>query len=594
MLDYAAPLRDMRFVIGEIIGYEQISALDACEEVSAELVNAVLEEAGRFAAGVLAPLNRIGDTEGCRLDDKHVVHTPAGWRDAYAAFCDAGWNALAMNPDFGGQDLPKLVATAVGEMWDSANMAFGLCPLLTCGAIEAIEQHGDEALQTRYLAKLVSGEWTGTMNLTEPQAGSDLSAVGTRAVPEGDHYRITGQKIYITYGEHDLAENIIHLVLARTPDAPAGTRGISLFVVPKFLLDENGACAERNDVRCVSIEHKLGIHGSPTAVMSYGDDGGAIGYLVGDENRGLMYMFTMMNAARHAVGREGFAIGEAAYQLAVAYARERIQGQPPGASERAPIVEHADVKRMLMMMKSQVEAMRAVAYVCALAYDVGERHPDPEQRARAARRGDFLTPIVKGWSTETAQEIASLGVQVHGGMGFVEETGAAQYLRDVRITTIYEGTTGIQAGDLVGRKTLRDGGSAARELHDDMAATLARLEPVTGDAAAVRDAFASACAGWRAALDWLCESADDPRLGAAASYNFLMLSGVVCGGWMMAEAAGVAAAALEGAPDDAAFYRAKIAAARFYAAQILPRASGLRQAVVEGSSVIAEFDTAFV
>ena len=593
MLEYAAPLRDMRFVIGEMIGYDQVGVLDACEEINAELVDAVLEEAARFAAGVLAPLNRIGDTTGCRLDGD-VVHTPPGWRDAYRAFCGAGWNALAMNPEFDGQGLPKLVATAVGEMWDAANMAFGLCPLLTCGAIEAIEHHGDETLRARYLTKLVSGEWTGTMNLTEPQAGSDLSAVRTRAVPEGDHYRISGQKIYITYGEHDLAENIIHLVLARTPDAPEGTRGISLFVVPKFLVDDAGKCGQRNDVRCVSIEHKLGIHGSPTAVMSYGDDGGAIGYLVGAENRGLMYMFTMMNAARHAVGRQGFAVGEAAYQHALAYARQRVQGQVPGAPPRAPIIEHADVKRMLMTMKSQVEAMRALGYVCALAYDTAARHPEAALRARASRRGDLLTPIVKGWSTETAQEVASIGVQVHGGMGFVEETGAAQYYRDARITTIYEGTTGIQAADLIGRKTLRDGGTAARELLDDMAATLTRLTHATGDAAVVRDAFAAALEQLRAVVDWLLDSADDPRVSGAASYNYLMLSGVVCGGWMMAEAAGVAATALSRSPDDADFYRAKLAAARFYAAQILPRASALRLAVTDGSHAVADLDADLV
>ncbi len=589
MLEYAAPLRDMSFVIEEVIGCDRLAVLEGCEEVSADLVDAVLEEAGKFASGVLAPLNRVGDVEGCRLEGD-VVHTPEGWRDAYAAFCEAGWCSLAMNPEHGGQGLPKLIATAVSEMWDSANMAFGLCPLLTNGAIEAIEQHGDENLQARYLEKLIAGEWTGTMNLTEPQAGSDLSAVRTRAEPRGDHYLITGQKIFITYGEHDLTENIIHLVLARLPDAPEGTRGISLFAVPKFLVNDDGSLGERNDLRCVSIEHKLGIHGSPTAVMSYGDNGGAVGYLVGEENRGLMHMFTMMNAARHAVGREGVAVGEAAYQHALKHARERIQGQAPGAAERSAIVEHPDVKRMLMTMKSQVEATRALSYVCALAYDVAERHADPDARARAARRGDLLTPIVKAWSTEVGQEVASLGVQVHGGMGFVEETGAAQYYRDARITTIYEGTTGIQAGDLVGRKTLRDGGAAVRELLADMRESLVALAAAGTGGKAVHDAVSAGVDRLERVVDWLLAGAADPRLGAAAAVNYLMLAGTVCGGWMMAEATRVALAAGDADP----FHAAKLASARFYCAQILPRAGALEQAIVDGSEVVASLDTALL
>ena len=592
MLEYVAPLRDMRFVIGELIGYEAIGALADCDEINAELVDAVLEEAGRLAAEVLAPLNRVGDVEGCRLDGD-IVHTPTGWQDAYQAFCESGWCSLAMNPEYGGQGLPKLVATAVSEMWDSANMAFGLCPLLTNGAIEAIEHHGSDALRERYLEKLVAGEWTGTMNLTEPQAGSDLSAVRTRAVPEGDHYLITGQKIFITYGEHDLTENIIHLVLARLPDAPEGTRGISLFVVPKFLVNDDGSVGERNDVRCVSIEHKLGIHGSPTAVMSYGDEGGAVGYMVGEPHRGLMYMFTMMNAARHAVGREGVSIGEAAFQHALNHARDRVQGQAPGAGERSAIVEHPDVKRMLMSMKSQVEAMRALSYVCALAYDTAERHPDEEERARATRRGDLLTPIVKGWSTESGQEVASLGVQVHGGMGFVEETGAAQYYRDVRITTIYEGTSGIQAGDLVGRKTLRDGGAAMRELLADMEQTLNGLEGADGAAGAMRDAFRVGLDDLRAAFDWMLDNAAEPRASAAAAFNYMMLAGVVCGGWMMAESARLAQAAVNAGNDDP-FYAAKLAAAGFYAGQVMPRSASYRRAIVDGSAAVAELDTALL
>lgn len=591
MLDYTAPVRDMQFVINELVGLARLRHLPGFDEVSEDLVAAVLEEAARLAREVLAPLNRVGDIEGCRLEGD-IVHTPSGWREAYQAFCDGGWGALAMNPEFGGQGLPKVIATAVGEMWDSANMAFALCPLLTGGAIEAIEHHGSATLRAQYLEKLIAGTWTGTMNLTEPQAGSDLSAVRTRAVPEGDHYRITGQKIFITYGEHDLTENIVHLVLARLPDAPPGTRGISLFAVPKYLLDADGGLGRRNDLRCVSIEHKLGIHGSPTAVMSYGDHGGAVGYLVGEANRGLMHMFTMMNAARHAVGREGLAVAEAAYQHALNYARTRVQGQVPGGAERATILEHGDVKRMLMTMKSQVEAMRALAYVCALEYDIAARDADTSASARAARRGDLLTPIVKGWSTETGQELASLGVQIFGGMGFVEETGAAQYLRDARITTIYEGTTGIQAGDLVGRKILRDGGVAMRELLDDMRATLHALAGGVGQVAVVRNALAISVAELASACEWLLGSAHDPRLSAAASVPYLRLCGIVCGGWLLAESARVAASQLAAVTGDTDFYRNKLATAEFYARHILPQSGALVRIVVDGSAAIAELDTA--
>ncbi|MGE0860276.1 MAG: acyl-CoA dehydrogenase C-terminal domain-containing protein [Gammaproteobacteria bacterium] len=589
MAEYIAPLRDMRFVINDLIGLERLQALAGFDEITADLSDAVLEEAAKLASEVLSPLNRVGDTVGCRWEDG-VVTTPPGWREAYRAFCEGGWNGLAMNPEFGGQGLPKVLATAVGEMWDAANMAFGLCPLLTGGAIEAIEQHGSDALRATFLAQLISGTWTGTMNLTEPQAGSDLSAVRTRAVPNGDHYLITGQKIFITYGEHDLTDNILHLVLARLPDAPEGTRGISLFAVPKFLVNADGSLGRRNDLRCVSIEHKLGIHGSPTAVMSYGDNGGAVGYLVGELNRGLMHMFTMMNAARHAVGREGVAIAERAYQKALEHARERVQGQAPGAGPRATIVEHPDVKRMLMSMKCQIEAMRALAYLCAVEYDTAALHPDAEVRARAERRGDMLTPIVKAWSTETGVQIASLGVQVHGGMGYVEETGAAQHLRDSRIAPIYEGTTGIQAGDLVGRKTLRDGGHAMRELIADMRATIADLQAQGGTVALTRDALAAAVDDLETVVAWICGAASDPRLPAAAAVSYLELAGLTCGGWLMAQAAARAAAAGEG--DD--FHRAKLASAGFYAAQILPRTAALARIITQGSALVAELDTALL
>ena len=591
MLEYAAPVRDMQFVINELVGLGRIQTLAEFDEVTEDLCNAVLAEAAKLAGEVLAPLNRSGDQEGCRLEGD-VVHTPQGWQDAYRTFCESGWNGLAMSPEYGGQGLPKIIATAVSEMWDGANMAFSLCPLLTAGAIEAIERHASDALKRTYLEKLVSGVWTGTMNLTEPQAGSDLGAVQTKAVREGDHYRITGQKIFITYGEHDLADNIIHLVLARTPDAPPRTRGISLFIAPKFLVNEDGSVGERNDVRCVSIEHKLGIHASPTAVLSYGDNGGAIGYLVGDENRGLTYMFAMMNAARHAVGREGVAVGEAAYQHALKHARERVQGQSPGASKPSPIIDHPDVKRMLMSMKSQVEAMRALAYLCAADYDTAAHHADAEQREAAIGRSDFLTPIVKGWSSETGQELASLGIQVHGGMGYVEETGAAQYMRDVRITTIYEGTTGIQAGDLVGRKTLRDGGAGARALIADMRATVGAMRDSSGRVAVVRDAFQRSVISLEQAVDWIVAAADDPRLPAAASAHYLRLCGIVCGGWMMADAARLSQEKLDAGAQDATFYEAKLATAKFYAAQVLPAASALARTIIDGSHAIVELDAA--
>ena len=589
MLDYNAPLRDMRFVLNELIGFERIGQLSGCDEINQELSDAVLEEANKLASEVLAPLNRVGDIEGSQLEGS-VVTTPTGWKDAYNSFKDSGWCSLSMDPEYGGQGYPKVIATAVAEMWDSSNMSFSLCPLLTNGAIEAVEQHGDAILKSLYLEKLVSGEWTGTMNLTEPQAGSDLSTVRTKATPSGTHYLIQGQKIYITYGEHDLTDNIIHLVLARTPDAPAGTKGISLFVVPKYLVNSDGSLGDRNDLRCISLEHKLGIHASPTAVMSYGDEGGAVGYLVGEENKGLMYMFTMMNAARHAVGREGMAIAEASYQLALKHAQTRVQGNVIGESDDAnTIIGHPDVKRMLMLMKSQVEAMRAVNYACAFEYDLAERHNDTDVRAAAERRGDLLTPVVKGWSTEVGQKLTSVGVQIHGGMGFVEETGAAQYLRDSRITTIYEGTTGIQAADLVGRKTLRDGGKAIRELIADMKVT---LDLMNGDSdqtlQIIRDSFAQSVDDLEFVVDWLLASADDPRLAAAAASSYLHLAGITCGGWMLARSAALSALQLKDGTTDRGFYDAKIDAARFYATQVLPETSALRTAIVQGSETIAD------
>src|SRR5687767_4029458 len=457
---YTAPLKDMRFVLNELAGLAEVAKLPGYEEATPDTVEAILEEAARFASGVLDPLNRVGDQQGSKLADGKV-RTPQGFRDAYRKFAEGGWNALPFEPAWGGQGLPKLVATPVDEMWTSANMSFSLCPLLTQGAVHALSLRGSAALQKTYIAKMVAGEWAGTMNLTEPQAGSDLALVKTRAVREGEHYKISGQKIFITYGEHDLAKQIVHLVLARTPEAPEGTKGISLFVVPKFLLKPDGSLGERNGARCASLEHKLGIHASPTAVMIYDE---AVGYLVGEENRGLETMFIMMNAARFGVGLEGVAIAERAFQRALAFSRERLQGRDLAAGGKTvPIIRHPDVRRMLMLMKSQTEAMRALAYVVAAALDFAQKEQDAERQKQHQAFVDLMIPVVKGWCTETGIEVASLGVQVHGGMGFVEETGAAQYLRDARITTIYEGTTGIQAMDLVGRKIAREGGATAKE-----------------------------------------------------------------------------------------------------------------------------------
>ena len=494
MSQYRAPLAEMQFVMTELAGLGEIAGLPGYEDATADTVAAILDEAAKFAADVLDPLNAVGDREGARWREDGSVSTPAGFKDAYRQFCELGWHGLAKDPEFGGQGMPHLVAAAVEEMWNASNMAFDLCAVLTAGAIEAIELNGSDTLKHTYLPKMVAGEWTGTMNLTEPQAGSDLAAIRTKAVPQGDgSYKLYGSKIFITYGEHDYTDNIVHLVLARTPDAPPGTKGMSLFVVPKVLVNPDGSLGSRNDVRCVSLEHKLGIHASPTAVLAFGDHGGAVGYLVGEENRGLEYMFVMMNAARFGVGMQGVGVADRAYQRAVAYARERVQGRIPGAAKDAAatgIIGHPDVRRMLMTMRASVEAARALAYVTAAALDRAHRHPAADVRQREQAFAELMIPIVKGCSTEMAQHVASLGIQVHGGMGYIEETGAAQYLRDARITTIYEGTTGIQANDLIGRKIARDGGKAlaahvitmretqralAAAGHDDLAAIGTRL-----------------------------------------------------------------------------------------------------------------------
>jgi len=593
MTSYVAPLKDMKFVLNALAGLEQVAGLPGYGEATRDTVDAILDEAAKFASGVLDPLNRVGDEEGAKWKDGAVT-MPPGFKEAYRQFVESGWAALPSGPEWGGQGLPKLVATAVEEMVTSANMSFSLCPLLTQGAIHALELCGSEALKKAYLGRMVEGTWTGTMNLTEPQAGSDLALVKTRAKRAGDHYLISGQKIFITYGEHDLAENIVHLVLARTPDAPEGVKGISLFVVPKFLVNADGTLGERNTARCASIEHKLGIHASPTAVMVYED---AIGYLVGEENKGLAYMFVMMNAARFSVGLEGVAIAERAFQRALAYAKERMQGRDlvEGAGT-VPIIRHPDVRRMLMLMKSQTEAMRALAYVVAAAMDFSSRSTDPEQKKKHQAFVDLMIPVVKGWSTETGIEVASLGVQVHGGMGFIEETGAAQHLRDARITTIYEGTTGIQASDLVGRKIAREGGATAKALVAELKKLDGELSrSKNADIQAIRGPLTAGVAAVEESVDYIVANAARDLKGVfAGAVPFLKLMGVVTGGWQMARAALAAEKALAAEDADRGFLEAKIGTARFYADQVLVQAPALKNTVVHGSAgVMALSDDQF-
>ena len=608
-MTYQAPLKDMLFAVTELAGLEAVSRLPGFEDATPETVAAVLEECARFNAEVLAPLNRTGDLQPATLANGVVTTTP-GFKEAFAQFGAGGWQGVQHPVGYGGQGLPKLVATPCIEMLNSANLSFALCPLLTDGAIEALLTAGTDEQKQLYVPRLISGEWTGTMNLTEPQAGSDLAQVRTKAVPQPDGtYRVFGQKIYITFGEHDMADNIVHLVLARTPEAPEGVKGISLFLVPKVMVEADGSLGARNDVWCTSIEHKLGIKASPTAVLIYGDGKGevgegAVGYLIGQENRGLEYMFIMMNAARFAVGMQGVAVAERAYQKAVSYARDRVQSRDVvGSAGPVAIIQHPDVRRMLMTMRAHTEAARALAYVAAAASDAAHAHPDAEARRQNQAVYEYLVPIVKGWSTEMSLEVTSLGVQVHGGMGFIEETGAAQYYRDARILTIYEGTTAIQANDLVGRKTARDGGRVAqaliaqardteRALHERAAGSAGDLGnqaeapagALAADLAAIRNQLAAGTRALEEVVDYVvAQSKADARAVFAGSVPYLKLAGIVLSGWQMARAALIAERQLAHGQGDAAFLRAKIGTARFHADHVLSQAAGLRASIVEGA-----------
>jgi len=586
-MSYTAPIRDLMFAATELADLPGVGRLPGLEDATPELLQTILEEAGKFASEVLAPINQSGDRQGVRLEDGCAI-TADGWKEAYRKFVDGGWNSLPFDPVVGGQGLPWLVAAAVAEIWHAANMSFSLCPLLTQSAVEAIQAHGSDEQKATYLPKLVSGEWAGTMNLTESQAGSDLGALTTRAVPHDDHYLISGRKIFITYGDHDLAGNIIHLVLARLPDAPEGVRGISLFIVPKFLPDAKGDWNQPNDIETLALESKLGIHASPTAMLGYGGQNGAVGYLLGGENRGLMCMFTMMNLARHAVGVESNGVAERAYQQAVAFAEERIQGRAIDApeGERVSIIRHPDVKRLLLLQKCRIEALRALALWIAGCMDHERRQLDAKARARAQAMVEVMTPVFKGYAAEAGLENVSLALQVHGGMGFIEETGAAQHYRDQRITPIYEGTTGIQAMDLTGRKLIRDGGAMHAQviarIREDCAA-LSDAEEIAPMAKAMHDALGLLD---DAAQLLLASAGEDPRLAAAVCEPYLRLWGVAACGWQMARAADISVLKLR--QNDDAFYRNKIRTAQFYFSAEMPKAAGLAECIRTSGRLIAE------
>jgi alkylation response protein AidB-like acyl-CoA dehydrogenase len=592
MSDYNAPVQDMQFILENLCDMDGLRELPVFEETTSNLVEQILNESARFTGEVVAPLNQTGDQQTSILSGSDVT-TPDGFKEAYQAFVEGGWNGTPFEPEHGGMGLPWTLTTALQEMWQSSNLAWSLCPLLTIGAIESVIAHGAPELKEKFLEKLVSGEWAGTMNLTEPQAGTDLGLLKSRAEREGDHYRIKGTKIFISYGDQDFTDNIIHLVLARLPDAPPGVKGISLFLVPKFLVNDDGSLGERNDAHVISLEHKLGIHASPTCVMAYGENGaGAIGHLIGEEHDGLRCMFTMMNNARLNVGLQGVSVAERAYQHAVAYARERVQSAPvEGGEDSVTIIQHPDVRRMLMTMRAQIEAMRALAYYTNSALDRSRHHDDAEARGYNQRRTDLLTPVVKAWCTDLGVDIASIGVQVHGGMGFIEETGAAQYFRDARIAPIYEGTNGIQAIDLLGRKLMRDGGATMEELLDELDALPDSDDP---EVATIIAEQRNANRVLRRATEWMLDPANnDVNRKFAGAHAFLHLTGTVVGGWLMTRSA---LAAANGSANDASpeFLNSKRITARFYVDHILPRANMHLETITKGGdSVMALAEEAF-
>jgi 3-(methylthio)propanoyl-CoA dehydrogenase len=584
MPDYSAPLDDMRFVLENIVDLPALAALPGYEHAEPEMAFGVLEESGRFFAQEFAPLNRVGDIQHSRRNDDGSVTTPDGFPQAYKRYVDAGWAGVPFPATYGGGEFPWLIAIAMQEMLTAANMGFSLCPLLTQGAIDMLLHYGSEEQRETYLPKMVTGEWTGTMNLTEPHAGSDVGALTTKAAPADDGtWRISGQKIFITYGDHDLADNIVHLVLARVPDAPPGTKGISCFIVPKFLVNDDGTLGERNAVECVSIEEKMGINASPTCVMAYD---GAVGYLIGEANQGMRYMFKMMNNARLSVGVSGLSLGERSYQAAVEYATERRQGRAPGAAagDSSPIIDHPDVRRMLLTMRAQIEALRCLAYLNAESLDLADRHPDEDVRTWRQELADLLTPITKSWGTDLGVELTSLAVQVHGGMGYIEETGVAQHYRDIRIAPIYEGTNGIQAMDLVGRKLPMRAGGVVADFLAGIEATAGELsDGGDDDLATIGKRLADAQSSLKETTDWmLANGLADANNAFAGATPYLRMCGIVTGGWLLARSALAARRALDDGEGDAAFLRQKIVTARFYAEQLLPQAAGLAPAVTAG------------
>ncbi|MDA0308664.1 MAG: acyl-CoA dehydrogenase [Proteobacteria bacterium] len=589
---YNAPIKDIRFVFQHLVNRAKLQDITGHDALSEELADAIFDEAAKFAADIIAPTNRDGDTKGAKRQDDGSVITPPGFREAYAAMGEQGWTAMDASEEYGGQNMPMTVSSFVHEMWQSANMAFALCHLLTQGQIYALEKYASSEQKANFIPAMAEGRWTGTMNLTEPQAGSDLAAIRSMAIPEGNHYRITGQKIYITYGEHDMAENIVHLLLARTPNAPAGSKGISVFIVPKYLINVDGSLGEANDITCVSIEKKLGIKGSPTAVLQYGDNGGAIGYLVGKEHQGLEIMFAMMNHARFTVGMQGLAISERAYQQAVSYAMDRRQGTPLGGEEGDTIIGHPDVLRLLASMRADIMAMRGLVGIGAAAMDMAAHDDSPEIQNRLG----LLVPIIKGWLTEHSQNVTSAAVQIHGGMGFIEETGVAQHYRDARILPIYEGTTAIQANDLVFRKTIRDGGGAVTDLLNEINQDMMSIrdddtDPALGSIQTLASRMMTAVETTRKVVDHLLASANSPRRGAANGHHYLMLLGVLTGGWQMVRGAAIAQDVIKAEGSDKPFLEARKAMARLFITQRLPQIDALAETIMTGDEAVLEISS---